>query len=299
VTSFLRRTLQRSRARLSDAVGRLLPGRKVDEADLDALEEALIASDVGPETAEELVNAVREATGPETEPRGVLTSLMTEILEGVQPRGSAIARERPEVWMLVGVNGSGKTTTAAKLAHRLRESGRSVILGAADTFRAAAVEQLQTWGERLDVSVVAHRAGGDPAAVVFDTCEAARARDLDVALIDTAGRLHTQGNLMAEIDKVRRVAGKVVPGAPHEVLLVLDGTTGQNGLRQAEEFLQHAGVTGLVLAKLDGTARGGIALNIARQLRLPIRYVGTGEGIEDLEAFDARAYVEALVGERT
>jgi fused signal recognition particle receptor len=172
-------------------------------------------------------------------------------------------------------------------------------MGAADTFRAAAVEQLKTWGDRIGVPVIAHRTGGDPAAVVFDTCEAARARGLDVALIDTAGRLHTKGNLMAEIDKVRRVAGKVVPEAPHEVLLVLDGTTGQNGLRQAEQFLEHAGVTGLVLAKLDGTARGGVALTIARQLGLPIRYIGNGEGIEDLQRFDARAYVEALIGEET
>jgi len=297
VASFLSRTLQRSRARLADAVGRFIPGRSLREEDLEALEEALIGADVGPETADYLVGAVRDAADRDVSPRQALAAIMVDLLDQVQPSSAGSSAEGPQVWLLVGVNGSGKTTTTAKLAHRLGEEGRTVILGAADTFRAAAVEQLRTWGERLDVQVIAHRAGGDPAAVVFDTCEAARARGLDVAIVDTAGRLHTKGNLMSEIDKVRRVAGKVVHGAPHEVLLVLDGTTGQNGLRQAEEFLAHAGVTGLVLAKLDGTARGGIALTIARQLRLPIRYIGTGEAIEDLEPFESKAYVEALIGE--
>lgn len=297
MASFLSRTLQRSRARLADAVGRFIPGRSLREEDLEALEEALIGADVGPETADYLVGAVRDAADRDVSPRQALAAIMVDLLDQVQPSSAGSSAEGPQVWLLVGVNGSGKTTTTAKLAHRLGEEGRTVILGAADTFRAAAVEQLRTWGERLDVQVIAHRAGGDPAAVVFDTCEAARARGLDVAIVDTAGRLHTKGNLMSEIDKVRRVAGKVVHGAPHEVLLVLDGTTGQNGLRQAEEFLAHAGVTGLVLAKLDGTARGGIALTIARQLRLPIRYIGTGEAIEDLEPFESKAYVEALIGE--
>jgi fused signal recognition particle receptor len=296
VASFLTRTLQRSRARLKDAVERLIPGR-VGEDDLEALEEALIAADVGPETADYLVDAVRQSKARDESPRETLVRLMIDLLERVQPGEDPRRAEGPEIWLLVGVNGSGKTTTTAKLAHELGRSGRRVVLGAADTFRAAAVEQLKVWGERIGVPVIAHRTGGDPAAVVFDTCEAARARRLDVALIDTAGRLHTKGNLMAEIDKVRRVAGKVVPDAPHQVLLVLDGTTGQNGLRQAEQFLQHAGVTGLVLAKLDGTARGGVALTIARQLGLPIRYIGTGEALEDLERFDARAYVEALIGD--
>jgi fused signal recognition particle receptor len=296
VASFLTRTLQRSRARLKDAVERLIPGR-VGEDDLEALEEALIAADVGPETADYLVDAVRQSKARDESPRETLVRLMIDLLERVQPGEDTRRAEGPEIWLLVGVNGSGKTTTTAKLAHELGRSGRRVVLGAADTFRAAAVEQLKVWGERIGVPVIAHRTGGDPAAVVFDTCEAARARRLDVALIDTAGRLHTKGNLMAEIDKVRRVAGKVVPDAPHQVLLVLDGTTGQNGLRQAEQFLQHAGVTGLVLAKLDGTARGGVALTIARQLGLPIRYIGTGEALEDLERFDARAYVEALIGD--
>ncbi len=299
MASFLARTLRNSRARLSDAVSRLLPGGRLAEADLEALEEALIASDIGPETALELVDAVRDAADGTEEPRIVLSRLMTEVLRRADggPTEHAASRSGPLVWLMVGVNGSGKTTSAAKIAHAFERQGRRVILGAADTFRAAAIEQLKTWGDRLDVQVVAHRTGGDPAAVVFDTCEAARARGLDLAIIDTAGRLHTQHNLMAEIDKIRRVAGKVVEGAPHEVLLVLDGTTGQNGLRQAEAFLRHAGVTGLVIAKLDGTARGGIALTIARQLGLPIRYIGTGEQLEDLELFDAATYVAALIGQ--
>lgn len=290
--------LRKSRDRLADAVSRLRPGGASEE-DLEALEEALIRADVGPETALALVETVREAGVRHASPRQVLVSAMVEMLQSAgrgRSARTASADEGPRIWLLVGVNGSGKTTSSAKLAHRLQQEGKRVILGAADTYRAAAIDQLQRWGERLAIPVVAQRPGADPAAVVFDTCEAARARDVDVALVDTAGRLHTKGNLMAEIDKTRRVAAKVVPGAPHEVLLVLDGTTGQNGLRQAQEFLEHAGVTGLILAKLDGTARGGIALTIARQLDLPIRWIGTGEGPDDLVQFDARAYAEGLIG---
>lgn len=295
--NFLRRTLENSRARLKGALATLVPGRRAHEDDLEALEAALISADIGPETAEQLVEAVRQDGGARA-PRVVLAEVMIGVLlEATQQRKAlSVGRSQPQVWLLVGVNGSGKTTSAAKLSNWFQQQGRSVILGAADTFRAAAVEQLNAWGQRLDVPVVAHRSGGDPAAVVYDSCSAAVARGLDAVIIDTAGRLHTKNNLMAEIDKVRRVAGKVVAGAPHEVLLVLDATTGQNGLRQAEEFLRHAGVTGLILAKLDGTAKGGIALTIARQLGLPIRFVGTGEGIEDLAPFDAAAYVEALLG---
>ncbi len=289
----LHRTLRRSRERLGGALARLVPGRGVTTADLERLEEALIAADVGPETTAELLEPLRRAGG---DPADRLAQRMRELL-AVAERPLATAPP-PMVWLLVGVNGSGKTTTCAKLAAWARARGQKVILGAADTFRAAAVAQLKSWGERLGVPVVAHRDGGDPAAVTFDTCEAARARGLDLALIDTAGRLHTRGNLMAEIAKVRRVAGRVVEGAPHEVLLVLDATTGQNGLRQAEEFLAHAGVTGLVLAKLDGTAKGGIALAIASRLGLPIRFVGTGEELDDLAAFDAAGYVDALLGQR-
>ncbi len=296
MSRFLRRTLRNSRARLSDALSRLIPGRTLAESDLEALEEALIGADVGPITADRLVSAVREA-GAGDSPREALAAEMRRLL--AQPRRDTAAvapGPGPEIWLIVGVNGCGKTTSAAKLAHWFQQRGKSVILGAADTFRAAAVEQLRAWGERIDVPVIAHLRGGDPAAVVYDTCEAAVARRIDVAIIDTAGRMHTKSNLMAEMDKIRRVAGKVVAAAPHEVLLVLDATTGQNGLRQAEEFLRHAGVTGLVLCKLDGTAKGGIALTIARNLGLPIRFVGTGEQIGDLAELEVEEYVDALIG---
>ena len=295
MATFLARTLERSRARISGALGALIPGRAADPVDLEALEDALILADVGPTAAAELVAGIREASAGLGDPRTVLRDLMVEMLQSAAA-GGRLSGARPRVCLLVGVNGSGKTTTAAKIAARYRAEGKRVVLGAADTFRAAAVEQLREWGDRLGVPVIAHRDGGDPAAVVFDTCEAARARDLDAAIVDTAGRLHTKGNLMQELDKIRRVAAKVIEGAPHDVLLVLDATTGQNGLRQAEQFLEHGGVTGTVLAKLDGTAKGGVALTIARQLGVPIRYVGTGESLEDLAPFDARAYVEGLLG---
>ena len=297
MASILRRTLERSRRQLANALQRLRAGGAPDEALLEVLEESLIAADIGPETAAVLVESIGAAGITEASARQILRQRMLEVLatvsDGESSNGSS---QSPAVWLLVGVNGSGKTTTAAKLAVRSQRVGKSVIFGAADTFRAAAVEQLQAWGQQLQVPVVAHRQGGDPAAVVFDTCEAARARGIDLVLIDTAGRLHTRENLMAEVDKIRRVAAKVIPGAPHEVFLVLDGTTGQNGLRQAEEFHRATALTGLVLAKLDGTAKGGVALSIARRFGLPIRYVGTGEGAEDLIDFDPVEYVDALVG---
>ena len=294
----LGRSLGRTRERLAGALRLFLPGTRPDEATLESLEEALIAADVGPTMALELVEGLRSAPEGDESPRRRLRSAMLEALvrsdaadDGTQPTG------RPLVVLLVGVNGSGKTTSTAKLGAMYQRLGRSVILGAADTFRAAAVEQLKVWGERLGVPVVAHRPGGDPAAVVFDTCEAGKARGADVILIDTAGRLHTKENLMAELAKIRRAASKVIDGAPDEVWLVLDATTGQNGLRQAEDFLEHAGVTGLILAKLDGSAKGGVALSIAERLRLPILYGGIGEKHEDLAPFEAEAYVDGLLGE--
>lgn len=291
--SIFRRALARSRDRLAGALSALVGGGRVDEETLEELEAALLASDVGPDTAMTLVDAVRDVAPDEVRER--LTERMVEILE--QAAGSAQpAPSRPRVVLVVGINGSGKTTTIAKLARLHVDRGETVLLGAADTFRAAAVEQLETWAQRVGVQLIAQRTGGDPAAVAFDACQAAVARTADLVLIDTAGRLHTQGNLMAELDKIRRVVARVVEGAPHEVLLVVDGTTGQNGLRQAEEFLRHGGVTGLVVTKLDGTARGGVALTIARQVGLPIRYVGTGEKDTDLAPFDAREYVLGLLG---
>ena len=301
----LGRSLGRTRERLSAALQRIVPLRRPDEETLEALEEALIGADVGPATAARLVEHLRRAPSTDESPRQQLRSAMLELLSASQPdcpdetdgRIPAPTGRRPRVIFLVGVNGSGKTTTAAKLGARYRGQGKSILLGAADTFRAAAVEQLKVWGERLEVPVIAHQPGGDPAAVVYDTCEAGRSRDVDVVIIDTAGRLQTKGNLMAELSKIHRTAGKVIEGAPDEVWLVLDATTGQNGLRQAEDFLKHAGVTGLILAKLDGSARGGVALSIADQLELPIRYVGTGEAIDNLAPFDAGTYVEGLLGE--
>jgi fused signal recognition particle receptor len=206
----------------------------------------------------------------------------------------AAAASGPRVMFVVGVNGTGKTTTIGKLANRLKKEGASVVLCAADTFRAAAIEQLEVWGRRTGVEVIKQKSGADPAAVVYDGLAAAKARAADVAIVDTAGRLHTKSNLMTELEKMKRTAAKVIPGAPHDVLLVLDATTGQNGLNQAREFWSHAGVTGIVLTKLDGTAKGGIVVAIARELNLPIQFVGTGEQIDDLVPFDAQTYVNSL-----
>jgi len=298
----LGRSLGRTRARLAEALRRIVPSHKPDEDTLEALEEALIGADVGPTVALRLVENLRRAPVDDESPRQRLRAAMLETLTRSTAAGNGPTERdglpdgRPQVIVLVGVNGSGKTTSAAKLGARYIAQGRSVMFGAADTFRAAAVEQLEVWGERLDVPVIAHQPGGDPAAVVYDTCEAGRSRGVDVVLIDTAGRLHTKDNLMAELAKIHRSAAKVIEGAPDEVWLVLDATTGQNGLRQAEEFLRHAGLTGLILAKLDGSAKGGVALSIAETLDLPIRFVGTGEGIDDLAPFDAEAYVDGLLG---
>lgn len=293
----LGRSLGRTRERLSEALRRISPRERPDEETLEALEEALIAADVGPATAVRLVEQLRDDPAVDVGPREQLRDAMREMLHASEVDGDDAPARRPRVILLVGVNGSGKTTSTAKLGARYQSEGKTVLLGAADTFRAAAVEQLCVWGERLGVPVIAHQPGGDPAAVVYDTCEAGRARDVDIVLIDTAGRLQTKENLMAELAKIHRAAGKVIDGAPDDVWLVLDATSGQNGLRQAQDFLQHAGVNGLILAKLDGSARGGVALSIADQLGLPIRYVGTGEGLADLAPFDAAAYVEGLLGE--
>lgn len=293
----LGRSLGRTRARLADALRGFVPEQRPDEELLDALEEALISADVGPVTAMELVERLREGPTDDNAPRERLREAMLELLRASPSADVAAPLGRPRVILIVGVNGSGKTTSTAKLGARFAADDKQVLFGAADTFRAAAVEQLRAWGERLDVPVIAHQPGGDPAAVVYDSCDAGRARDVDVILIDTAGRLQTKDNLMAELTKIHRAAGKVIDGAPDDVWLVLDATTGQNGLRQAEDFLQHAGVTGLILAKLDGSARGGVALSIADRLGLPIRYVGTGEGIDDLAEFNDAAYVDGLLGE--
>jgi fused signal recognition particle receptor len=270
----------------------------VDDEVWDELEELLISADVGVSTTGKLIERVQQRAREEklksgSHVREALKSEMVAMLDlPVQDSGAGDAV--PSIVLVVGVNGSGKTTSIAKLAYSLKKQGRGVILAAADTFRAAAIDQLEKWGERIGIDVIAHQHGADPGAVVYDTLQAARSRQADVVVIDTAGRLHTRYNLMEELKKIKRVAARNDPSAPHEVILVLDATTGQNGLMQAREFTGSVGVTGIFLAKLDGTARGGVVLSIADQLRIPIKYVGTGENIEDMAFFDAAAFVEAL-----
>lgn len=270
--------------------------RPVDVETVDALEEALISADVGVAAADQIVKTVTAQRARGESLRFLVKEEIRRILQDAEKPG--VNRHRPHVIMIVGVNGTGKTTTVGKLARLMMDSGRTTMICAADTFRAAAVEQLEIWANRAGVDIVRARTGSDPAAVVFDALVAARARGRDVVLVDTAGRLHTRVNLMTELGKIRRVASREVEGAPHEVLLVLDATVGQNGLAQAREFMSVAGVTGIVLTKLDGTAKGGIAVAIAHDLKLPIRYVGVGESIDDLIPFSADEYVDALFEEK-
>jgi fused signal recognition particle receptor len=269
-------------------------GRVLTVDTIEALEDALLTADVGLLATERIIAAVRaDRNGTLRERVG---RVMRAILADVKPAPAITTR--PHVVLIVGVNGTGKTTTVGKLANLLRSQGLSVVVCAADTFRAAAVEQLAVWTERAGVDLIRAQAGSDPAAVTFDAVAAARARGRDVVLVDTAGRLHTRANLMAELDKIRRVVGREIPGAPHDVLLVLDATVGQNGLVQAREFMAASGASGIVLTKLDGTAKGGVAVAIAHDLKLPIRYIGVGEGLDDLLPFDAAAYVDALFTEK-
>ena len=274
------------------------PERRTREIDLDtieALEELLLSADVGVSATERIVTAVRTRVRAGGSLRDLVKLEILAIFAGADP--PPVSNYRPHVTLIVGVNGTGKTTTVGKLANALKASGKDPLVCAADTFRAAAVEQLAVWAERAHVDLVRAKEGSDPAAVVFDAIQAGKARGRDPILIDTAGRLHTRVNLMSELDKIRRVAARAAEGAPHEVLLVLDATVGQNGLAQAREFTNVAGVTGIVLTKLDGTAKGGIAVAIANDLKLPIRYVGVGEGIDDLIPFSAKEYVDALFQE--
>jgi fused signal recognition particle receptor len=264
----------------------------VDVDTIEALEEILIAADVGVAATEKIVRAVEARARRGESLRDVVTKEILEIF-GAADRPVTDGR-RPHVTLIVGVNGTGKTTTVGKLANLLKASGRRPLVCAADTFRAAAVEQLDIWATRAGVDIVRAKEGSDPAAVVFDAIQSGKAKACDVILVDTAGRLHNRVNLMNELDKIRRVAARAAEGAPHEVLLVLDATVGQNGVQQAREFTAVAGVTGIVLTKLDGTAKGGVAVAIANDLKLPIRYVGIGEGIDDLIPFNAQDYVAAL-----
>lgn len=284
--------------KLSDAVKK---GFGLDESVLESLEEALLEADVGAETAALLTDAVRKRAGSgERADLASLREMLVAEVEGILARAprTAPSSEVPlEVVFLVGVNGSGKTTTTAKLAAREVEAGRTVLLAAADTFRAGAIEQLEIWAARLGVPIVRHKEGADPSAVLFDALAAARSRGVRKLLVDTAGRLHTKKNLMEELAKMRRIAGREVPGAPHQVLLVLDATTGMNGLAQARRFVEGAGATGVVLTKLDGSARGGIVLAIYRELALPVVFVGVGESADDLVPFDPADYARALLEE--
>jgi fused signal recognition particle receptor len=270
--------------------------REIDVDTADSLEEILLMADVGVAASGEIVEAVRKRQRRGESLRDLVKQEMRRLLENA---GAVPAiTSKPHVMLVVGVNGVGKTTTIGKLANQLRLEGRTTLICAADTFRAAAVDQLQIWADRAGVDIVRAKEGSDPAAVVFDAMTAAKARQRDVVLVDTAGRLHTRTNLMNELDKIRRIASREVPGAPHEVLLVLDATVGQNGLAQAREFTNVAGVTGIVLTKLDGTAKGGIAVAIAHDLKLPIRYVGVGEGVDDLLPFSPKEYVDAIFQEK-
>ena len=263
----------------------------------EELEELLISADVGVATTEKLINAVKERYSQEkldgSHVRSLLKEEMVKILS-VPSAAPAVAITPPEVILVVGVNGSGKTTSIAKLAYQYKKEGKSVLLAAADTFRAAAIDQLKKQGERAGVDVIAHQPGADPGAVVYDALQAAKSRGVDILIIDTAGRLHTKFNLMEELKKVRRVATKLDSTAPHQVILVLDATTGQNGLTQARHFTEAVGVTGIFIAKLDGTAKGGIVLAICDELKIPITLIGIGEGLEDMVAFNATDFVEAL-----
>ena len=311
---FLKKSNKSTKAKTESAVERSQRGwfgrisgifqrSRLDDSVWEELEEILISGDVGVDTSLELVEELRERTRRNSlnEPEQVFAALKDELvslftaIDNIRDGGSSENGDSPHVILVVGVNGVGKTTSIAKLAHAYANEGNKVLLGAADTFRAAAIDQLQIWGQRVGVDVVAHSQGADPGAVAFDSYQAARARGADILIIDTAGRLHTKTNLMAEAKKIHSVVRRLESSAPHEVLLALDATTGHNGLSQAKAFNDALGCTGVFLAKLDGTARGGIALAISRELGLPIHYIGTGEGVEDIAPFDPREFVEALL----
>jgi fused signal recognition particle receptor len=295
----LKSGVQKTRAGLVNALEDALQGKKeIDAGLLEELESTLLAADIGVRTTEEILERIRQRVARHqladaAELRSLIREQLLEILAASE-RAPARVAEPPAVVLMVGVNGSGKTTSIGKLAQRFKNEHRSVLLCAADTFRAAAIEQLEIWGQRTGIQVVRQGPGSDPSAVLFDAVQAAKARKIDYVLVDTAGRLQTKENLMLELQKMSRTASKVIPGAPHEVLLVLDATTGQNGLEQARKFTETSGVTGIVLAKLDGTAKGGIVVAIARELNLPIRYVGVGEKVEDLLPFDAEKFIQSL-----
>ena len=301
--SFLERmkeAVTRTRESLNERIDDLVSmGKEIDRDTLDDLEATLISADLGVATTASVLEALRakvdrKQIGNVEELKRVLKEEILKILNVADQRPVRKVDGEPEVILVVGVNGTGKTTSIGKLAYALRTQGKTVLLAAADTFRAAAIEQLEIWGDRTGVEVVKNKPGGDPSAVLFDALKAAKARNTDYVIVDTAGRLHTKSNLMTELEKMQRTARRFIPSAPHETLLVMDATTGQNGLQQARLFTQSAGVTGIVLTKLDGTAKGGVVVAISKELGLPVRYVGVGEKVGDLLPFNAKDFVDSL-----
>ena len=296
----LKDAVSRTRENLSERIEEAVAfSKEIDRNTLDDLEATLLCADLGAATTHEILEKLRErADRRQIKNVEDLKRLLKDELLSVLSRANTPPVERdegvPEVVLVVGVNGTGKTTTIGKLAQTVRSQGKTVLMCAADTFRAAAIEQLEVWGQRTGTEVIRTKAGGDPAAVLYDALEAANARHIDCVIVDTAGRLHTKANLMSELEKMRRTAQRLIPGAPHEVLLVIDATTGQNGLQQAKLFTDSAAVTGVVLTKLDGTAKGGVVVAIARELGLPVRYVGVGEKAGDLLPFDPKEFVDSL-----
>jgi fused signal recognition particle receptor len=296
----MKEAVTRTRENLSQRIEEVVSiGKEIDRATLDDLEATLIGADLGNTTTREVLDKLREKADRKQiknadELKRLLKEELLNILNAANVRPVQKVDGTSEVILVVGVNGTGKTTTIGKLAQVFRSQGKTVLLCAADTFRAAAIEQLEIWGQRTGTEVIRTKAGGDPAAVLYDALQAASARHTDYVIVDTAGRLHTKTNLMAELDKMRRTAQRIIPGAPHETLLVLDATTGQNGLQQARQFTDAAGVTGIVLTKLDGTAKGGVVVAISRELGLPVRYVGVGEKAGDLLPFNAKDFVDSL-----
>jgi fused signal recognition particle receptor len=301
--SFLERmkeAVTRTRESLSERIEEVVSiGKEIDRNTLDDLEATLLGADLGTSTTHEILGKLRDKADRKQiknvdELKRLLKDELLSILNTTNTRAVEKVAGTPEVILVVGVNGTGKTTTIGKLSQVFRSQGKTVLMCAADTFRAAAIEQLEIWGQRTGTEVIRTKAGGDPAAVLYDALQAASSRHSDYVIVDTAGRLHNKANLMAELDKMRRTAQRIIPGAPHETLLVMDATTGQNGLQQARQFTESAGVTGIVLTKLDGTAKGGVVVAISRELGLPVRYVGVGEKAGDLLPFDAKDFVDSL-----
>lgn len=295
----LKNALVKTSSFLGDKLRHLLSGNSLDADTLDKIEELLYQADLGPKTAQELTEALKQEkqNNPQLTADQLIEFLKNKLLSLLEKNESALhlSQTGPTVILIIGVNGNGKTTTVAKLGKFFQAEDKKILLGAADTFRAAAVEQLEIWANRLQVDIVKGLPNSDPAAVAFDTVSAGTARKADIIIIDTAGRLHTKTNLMQELEKIKRSTRKVIPSAPHETLLILDASTGQNAVDQAKTFMQHTPITGLVLTKMDGTAKGGIAINIQRQLGIPIKFIGIGEGLDDFQVFNPESFVKALL----